>query len=147
MDKINQGFPSVEQPIPEYLLENARNLRKNQTDAETALWQLLRNRQLLGAKFRRQHTQGRYILDFYCHERKLAIELDGSQHLTEEGKVYDQERTRYLNAIGIEVMRFRNNEVLNNREGVMTVIYQYLLESTGTSLALTPALSRREREN
>ena len=104
------------------LTENARALRKNQTDTERWLWQKLRNRQLLNLKFRRQVPIGNYIVDFVCLELKLIIELDGSQHI--EQADYDARRTAYLEQLGFRVIRFWNNEVLNNGEGVLERIYQ-----------------------
>jgi type I site-specific restriction endonuclease len=122
-----EGAFEVREPVPEYLINNARELRKNQTDAESLLWQMLRNRQIEDAKFRRQHPIEPYILDFYCHEKKLAIELDGGQHNTNEGKEKDQKRTEFLKSQGIRVLRFWNNDVLQNTESVLEVIYNQLL--------------------
>jgi very-short-patch-repair endonuclease len=79
--------------LPSDLLAFARELRQNETDAERLLWRLLRNRSLAGAKFRRQHPFPPYVLDFYCHELKLAIELDGGQHNLPEGRLHDKVRT------------------------------------------------------
>jgi len=117
----------IREPAPDYLINNARELRKNQTDAESLLWQLLRNRQIENTKFRRQCPIDPYILDFYCHEKKLAIELDGGQHNTEEGKEKDRTRTGLLKSKGIRVLRFWNNDVLQNTESVLEVIYNQLL--------------------
>ena len=117
----------IREPVPEYLINNARELRKNQTDAESLLWQLLRNRQIENVKFRRQHPIEPYILDFYCHDKKLAIELDGGQHNTDEGKEKDQKRSDFLTSQGIRVLRFWNNDVLQNTESVLEVIYNQLL--------------------
>ncbi|MES9951065.1 MAG: DUF559 domain-containing protein [Candidatus Thiodiazotropha sp.] len=122
-----EGSLEVKEPVPDYLIENARELRKNQTDAESLLWQLLRNRQIENAKFRRQHPIEPYILDFYCHDKKLAIELDGGQHNTDEGKDKDQKRTDFLESKGIRVLRFWNNDVLQNTEAVLEIIYNQLL--------------------
>ncbi|MDZ4142028.1 MAG: N-6 DNA methylase [Methylotenera sp.] len=122
--------------LAERLLENARELRKNQTDAEALLWSLLRGRQLNDCKFRRQHPVEPYILDFYCHENNLAIELDGGQHNTESAIANDHKRTEYLKSQGITVLRFWNNDVLQNTESVLQQIYS----------TLTPALSQKERE-
>jgi very-short-patch-repair endonuclease len=88
------------------------------TDAERKLWHALRNRQLDGLKFRRQHPFGRYVLDFLCEERRLAIELDGGQH-TADG---DVSRTAWLSDRGIRVLRFWNNDVLSNLSGVLETI-------------------------
>jgi very-short-patch-repair endonuclease len=102
------------------LKERRRELRRNQTDAEKAFWSLVRNKQFLGLKFFRQYSFGPYILDFYCPVKKLAVELDGGQHNLAECREYDSERTQYLNAHGIEVLRFWNNEVLREMEGVIS---------------------------
>ena len=106
---------------PEPLVPLARTLRRDQTDAERALWRLLRQRPR-GAKFRRQHPAGRYILDFFCVESKLAIEADGAQHLTSDGVAADEERTRYLTQRGIRVLRFTDREILLESEAVIRVI-------------------------
>ena len=100
--------------------ENARHLRKNLTDAEQHLWRALRLRQILGVKFRRQHLIGPYIADFVCIERKLIIEVDGGQHAEQIAE--DKARTAWLAAQGYRVMRFWNNEVLQNMDGVLEVI-------------------------
>lgn len=103
----------------------ARKLRKNQTPQEQKLWNLLRNRQILGYKFKRQHPIGNYIVDFVCREIKLVIELDGGQHNTTDGIIYDNERSKYLQSIGFNILRFWNNEIDNNIEGV----YQKIVKS------------------
>jgi very-short-patch-repair endonuclease len=108
--------------LPEALLRAARELRRKATDAEKYLWSLLRNRQLAGYKFRRQHPLGRFVLDFYCHEAKLCVELDGGQHAEPAQADYDRERTAWLNQEGIRVIRFWNTDVLNNIEGVLQSI-------------------------
>ena len=102
------------------LLNLSRSIRKKQTPAETLLWSLLRNRELNGLKFRRQYPVGNYILDFYCPEKKLAIEVDGGQHMV--NKQQDQTRTLALEKRGIKVIRFTNDEVLTNIESVLDVI-------------------------
>ncbi|GET27614.1 endonuclease domain-containing protein [Prolixibacter sp. NT017] len=89
----------------------AAELRKEMTDAEKMLWQHLRNRKMKGLKFRRQHPVHIFILDFYCHERKLAIEVDGGVHKATEQKERDENRTYELEHIGISVLRFTNEEV------------------------------------
>jgi len=100
----------------------SRRLRKNQTDAERKLWQVLRNRQLNGMKFRRQFSIDKYILDFYSPEFKIALEADGGQHLTDEGLKKDNMRTKALGALGIRVLRFSDRDILINIEGVCEVI-------------------------
>ncbi len=97
----------------------ARELRQKQTDAEKALWMRLRSRQLQGVKFRRQQPIGLYIVDFASFERKLIIEIDGGQHNEETIKERDEKRTIGLNESGYQIIRFWNNEVLTNLEGVL----------------------------
>ncbi|GEO04456.1 hypothetical protein AAE02nite_21200 [Adhaeribacter aerolatus] len=104
----------------------ARDNRKKQTPAEEVLWQHLRNRQLIGHKFRRQHPLGNFIADFYMHEFKLAIELDGEYHNEAEIKEYDVGQTYELVELGVKVLRFRNEEVLNNIGGVLETIRKHL---------------------
>ena len=104
------------------LKDRRRELRRNQTDAERAFWAKVRNKQFLGMKFFRQYSFGPYILDFYCPEKKLAIELDGGQHNLPEGKEYDAARTTYLNAHGIDVVRFWNNEVLGEMDSILACL-------------------------
>jgi very-short-patch-repair endonuclease len=102
-----------------YLKSTRQNLRNDPTPAEKRLWDKLRNSQLAGKKFRQQHSIGNYILDFYCPQHQLAIELDGDSHFTESGIEYDAKRTFFLNKIGIQVLRFTNTEVLENLENVL----------------------------
>jgi len=97
--------------------KRAIGLRHAQTDSERKLWMALRNRQLDGWKFRRQELMDPYIVDFVCHEAKLIVEVDGGEHQAQEA--YDQRRTKYLNARGYTVIRFWNNEVLTNLDGVL----------------------------
>ena len=98
----------------------ARQLRKNTTDAERKLWSHLRAKQLNDLKFRRQQPIGRYIVDFVCFEKRLVIELDGGQHSKLENK--DLKRTQWLQESGYQVIRFWNNQVLQNIDGVLTRI-------------------------
>lgn len=107
------------QRLPQHTKDFSRQLRSEMTDAEQHLWQRLRMCQL-GVKFRRQHPVGKYILDFACVDVKLAIELDGGQH--GEMQIQDNFRTVWLEAQGWEVVRFWNNEVLQNIEGVLEKI-------------------------
>jgi len=99
-----------------------RRLRENATDAErklwSILWSILRSRQLIGLKFFLQYSVGPYILDFYCPERRLAIEVDGGQHADVYGQQHDAYRDRYLRELKIRVIRFWNNDALQNIEGV-----------------------------
>ena len=104
----------------------ARKLRSNATTAERVLWYHLRCRRLAGFKFRRQHVIGGYIVDFVCLSRRLIVELDGGQHA--ERAAYDRRRTRYLVSRGYRVLRFWNNEMLRDVEGVLEVILGVLWE-------------------
>ena len=104
-------------------------LRNNMTPAEVALWKLLRERQVCGLKFRRQFGAGPYVLDFYCPELRLAIELDGAVHDSAEAVVYDRDRTEYLmREFRIRVMRFRNEQVFEEPEWVLEEIKKVLDE-------------------
>ena len=99
-------------------------LRKNQTPAEKVLWEVVRNKQLGGFKFRRQHIIDVFIVDFVCIKAKLVIEVDGKIHDLQ--KEYDEERTRYLNDYGFKVIRFKNEEVLNKIDWVKKEIVKAL---------------------
>ena len=109
--------------MPINLTAVARGLRKNSTDAERLLWRHLKAKQLDGLKFRQQEQIGRFIADFVCYEKRLIIEADGGQHAQEKEK--DEERTQWLNSQGFTVLRFWNNEILTNIEGVMEVIQMH----------------------
>lgn len=109
------------------LFEFAKKNRSNSTKAEEKLWKELKGKKLHGFKFRRQHPIGHFILDFYCHKAKLAIELDGPYHENEEQKQYDELRTKALNDIEIKELRFKNEEVFNNIERVLETIKEQLM--------------------
>jgi len=96
-----------------HLLHLARNNRKNMTIAERKLWARIRKKQLNGHKFLRQRPIGNYIVDFYCPKAKIVIELDGEQHYSEKGLIRDKERDAYLNSLGLNVLRFSNNDIKN----------------------------------
>jgi len=127
-------------PLPSDFIEFARKLRSEQTDAEQLVWSLLRDRRLAGAKFRRQHPLEaggrRYILDFYSHELKLAIELDGGQH--QERTDQDAARTQALSGHGIAVLRFWNNDVLSQTDSVLESIWNTVNTMTSTPTAPSP---------
>jgi very-short-patch-repair endonuclease len=108
------------------LTNRARELRSIQTPAETVLWQILRRRQVLGFKFRRQHQFGDYIADFYCHEARLVVECDGSVHNGNEQWQHDQERDVYMISQGLRVLRFSNDDVLNDLNTVVEKIQLFL---------------------
>ena len=98
-----------------------KTLRNNMPQPERKLWFYIRRKQL-GVKFRRQHSIEKYIIDFFCCELKLAIELDGNSHFSEQAQAYDHQRTQDLNKLGIRVLRFTNNEVNHNVEEVLARI-------------------------
>ena len=108
------------------LFQYGRELRQSSTKAEKILWEYLRNRKLDGLKFRRQHPLDKYIADFYCHEKKMAIELDGAVHSDNMSKDYDRARTFELAGSGIKVIRFWNSEVENNIENVLVAIRKFV---------------------
>ena len=118
-------------------LQQARALRQSPTTAEQVLWRHLRNRQLAGTKFRRQHPLGPYILDFVCLAQGLVVEVDGGQHADLQAQGYDRQRAVWLRQQGLRVLRFWNHEVVQQTNEVLAHVLQ----------ALTPVLSRlRERE-
>jgi very-short-patch-repair endonuclease len=109
-------------------IDRARKLRASQTEAERKLWYALRDRRLAGLKFRRQHPQGSYTLDFFCEAAGLVVEVDGGQHSEET----DAARTAYLEANGLLVLRLWNNEVLGNLEGCLVRIRELAEELIAT---------------
>jgi type I restriction enzyme M protein len=104
------------------LVERARELRRKQTPAEEAMWETLRNRQFMDLKFRRQHQFGNYIVDFYCHEAKLVVELDGAPHSEEARMKHDKKRDAYLTTMGLTVLRFPNSQWAEDPNGVLDKI-------------------------
>jgi primosomal protein N' (replication factor Y) len=102
----------------------ARSLRTGMTDAEHKLWYALRHKQLNNHRFRRQHPIGKYFADFACIEQKLLIELDGGQH--QDQIEYDEQRTAFLQKNGWQVLRFWNNDVMSNLDGVLSTIAEHL---------------------
>lgn len=105
---------------------NAQNLRKNMTRQERKLWYDFLS--ALPCRFRRQKVIGEYIVDFYCAEKKLAIELDGSQHYEEENVIKDAERTKFLNGKGVTVLRYTNRDIDRNFSGACEDIYRHITE-------------------
>jgi len=106
------------------LIRFKKSLRKSQTDVESVLWYHLKNRRFQNVKFRRQHILSGYIVDFVCLEKKLVIELDGGQHT--QRTEYDSVRTIKLESDGFQVLRFWNDELFNNMDGVLETIIQAL---------------------
>jgi very-short-patch-repair endonuclease len=109
------------------LKENRKALRNCLTPAEAKLWSLLENSMLENRKFRRQHSVGPYVLDFYCPAEKLCLELDGAAHFADGGHEYDSARKEYLGTLNIRVVRFENKDVFENTEGVLEEIRRHFL--------------------
>ena len=101
----------------------SQKLRGSMTNAELLLWSKLKGKQLKGLQFYRQKIIGNYIVDFYCAQARLVIEVDGGQHYTEAGRTADAERDRYLQSVGLRVLRYSDNDVLTNITGVVESIY------------------------
>jgi very-short-patch-repair endonuclease len=114
----------IERRIKLQTTTNARALRSEMTDAEQRLWHSIRGQQISNSRFRRQHPIGKYIADFACIDKKLVIELDGGQH--QDQVAYDENRTAFLQAQGWHVLRFWNNDVLENLDGVLASIAEAL---------------------
>ena len=108
------------------LKKYSRELRRNMTDAERLLWSKLKGKQLKGFQFNRQKPIGNYIVDFYCLEAKLVIEVDGGQHYSDEGKQKDRVRDEYMIQNGLRVLRFSDRDVLKNIDGVIETILRHL---------------------
>jgi very-short-patch-repair endonuclease len=121
----------------------ARQLRRGQTDEEKELWRALRGRRFAGFKFRRQHTIGGHILDFYCADAKLAVELDGFQHGLPGGIHRDEIRERFLAEQDIETLRFWNHQWRKNREGCLLEIWNALQRRTGCVRIMNNASEQR----
>jgi len=123
---VREGVGGGESILTSRLTERAKQLRKNQTEAERILWNRLRLRQIAGIKFRRQQPIESYIVDFMSFEKRLIIEMDGGQHREEQKR--DHERDRILKENGFRIVRFWNNEIFENLEGVLEVIRQECLK-------------------
>src|SRR5690349_5452508 len=114
------------------IFRRAKELHRNMTPAESKLWKHLRAHQMGNIHFRNQHAIGNYIVDFCAPRKKLIIELDGSQHLEQEE--YDKDRTGFLESKGYRVLRFWNNDVMNNIDEVLQLIWTILMETTDQKL-------------
>ena len=140
-------YETTDGSIYNLLLKNAKNNRRYMTPAESALWEGLRNKNL-GVKFRRQHPVNAYIPDFVCLEKLLVVEVDGGYHFVGNQQVSDEERTRYLEQNGFEVIRFTNEEVLGDIDGVLERIKDVLkskedtIQSEENNPVGTPLLGR-----
>jgi very-short-patch-repair endonuclease len=108
------------------IFDFARQNRQKQTQAEALLWRHLRNRQVIGQKVRRQHPIGNFIADFYIHQFKLVIELDGDYHFRQDQREHDQGRSFELEELGIKILRFTNNEVIQDLNAVLETIKKHL---------------------
>ena len=113
-------------PYNNSLKKYSKELRKNMTDAERALWSKIRGKQLKGYQFYRQKPIGSFIIDFYCPKGNLVIELDGGQHYSEEGKAKDDHRDKYMEGKGLRVLRFSDRDIFENLRGVTEKIWSYL---------------------
>ena len=126
--------------------KRAQRLRKNSTDAENKLWHAVRRSQIGGLSFRRQHPIGAYVVDFCCPTVGLAIELDGGQHNTEIGRASDERRTRWLASKGISLLRFWNNDVFSNFDGVVGAVEALRSRRATPSLILPLSGGGKARE-
>jgi very-short-patch-repair endonuclease len=115
------------------LKDKARTLHDNMTDAEQKLWYHLRRKQIENIQFYRQRPIGNYIVDFYAPTIKLIIEIDGAQHAEINNAIYDEDRTQYLNSLGLNVIRFNNLQILNEIVSVLQVIHQSILPALETT--------------
>ena len=104
------------------LKETRKKFRRNATSAEAVLWKMLKHKQIQGLKFRRQHSVGKLILDFYCPEKKLAIELDGEYHAIPGKETLDSKRDNFLISLGIKILRFENKIVFEDPEMIIEEI-------------------------
>ena len=121
MKGVSAEYPKYFGATPD-VFKKAKELRRNETEAEKMLWSKLCRNQMLGLQFRRQHPINRYIVDFYCVKIKLVIEVDGNIHELPENKVYDIGRSQILNDFGITVIRFTNNQLIDDIEGTIIKI-------------------------
>jgi very-short-patch-repair endonuclease len=129
-----------------YLKNKARQLRRNLTDSEAALWSRLRNKQLLGIQFSRQKPVGEYIVDFFAPRARLVVEVDGSQHLGGEHALKDRTRDGYLDSLGLKVLRFNSREVLTESDAVVEAIYRTIAERLNAEIPPGPPLIKGGQE-
>ncbi len=131
-------------PYNKNLKQPSRQLRGNMTDAERHLWAKVRMKQLKGYQFYRQKPIGDYIVDFFCPRIKLVIEIDGSQHFSDEMTEYDRIRNEYLRSLGLRVLRFTNTDVLTHIEEVIESIIENMMVSE-EEIPLSPPLRKGEK--
>jgi very-short-patch-repair endonuclease len=115
------------------LIKKAKELRKRETEAERVLWEALRNNKFAALKFRRQHPVKCFVADFYCHEVNLIIEVDGGIHNQKDQALYDESRTHELESLGLRVLRFTNDEILNNLTSVLSQIQRTIQSESSPS--------------
>jgi very-short-patch-repair endonuclease len=120
--KVDKDLSKFDKNLKQY----SRELRKSMTDAENLLWSKIRGKQLKGYQFYRQKIIGNCIADFYCPKAKLIIELDGGQHYSSDGKEKDATRDAYMAGIGLKVLRFSDNDIFENLNGVIEKIWAQL---------------------
>ena len=131
-----------------HLKHRARQLRKNLTDSESALWSRLRNKQLLGIQFYRQKPIGEHIVDFFAPRARLVVEVDGAQHLAGDHALKDRRRDGYLTSLGLKVLRFNSREVLEESDAVAETIYRTVAEQLNAKIPPGPPLIKGgEQEN
>lgn len=135
-------MPRIIRGQPDYL-DIKRRLRSNMTGPEAQLWSRLRARQLQGLKFRRQHGIGPYIVDFYCPEQSLVIEVDGDSHADADQVVKDKQREQYLQSLGLRVIRYINDDIVKNLDGVLEDLAERL---SSRSTSPRPSLPRRGKK-
>jgi very-short-patch-repair endonuclease len=135
-------MPRVQQGQPNHLVLK-RKLRSNMTGPEARLWSRLKARQLQGLKFRRQHGIGPYIVDFYCPEQSLVIEVDGESHADADQIVKDKQREAYMQSLGLRVIRYINDDIVKNLDGVLDDLAERI---SSRSTSPRPSLPRRGKE-
>jgi type I site-specific restriction-modification system R (restriction) subunit/very-short-patch-repair endonuclease len=128
------------------LVNEARELRKKQTPAEEFFWQIVRNRKFIGLKFRRQHQIGQYIVDFYCDEKRLAVELDGGVHQIPEQKEKDKSKDEYLKSLGINIVRFKNEEILDRINETLKKLFELVLPPPSLPLPMGEGRGEGDRK-
>lgn len=121
-DNSGWAHTHTDRAIYRDIKERARYMRQNPTSAERILWRKLRGKQLGGFRFRRQHPIHRFIVDFYCAEARLVVEVDGAVHNEPGHAEYDEDRQRFLHGLGLRVLRFSNTEAINETDAVVAVI-------------------------
>ncbi len=124
------------------LKDKARQLRKNLTDSEKALWSRLRNKQLLDIQFYRQKPIGEHIVDFFAPTAKLVVEVDGSQHMAGNHLQEDGIRDAYLTSLGLKVLRFNSREVLKESDAVVEAIYRKITDQLNAEIPPSPPLKK-----